>query len=167
MVTDGRVVAAGGVLFERTVTVGRVEAARLVEKERTVTGGHVVGTGGVEIKHIYTDGRVVGAGGVAKERFIPNSSVEKGTVGIGKSLKTDSSRSSYVLKASGPGGKALKRLITHGGVGAGNSVALEGLPPDSDIWADINKPDCFHSAASGVVRECAGANSRIAGRRVA
>ena len=36
MVTDGRVVAAGGVLFERTVTVGRVEAARLVKKERTL-----------------------------------------------------------------------------------------------------------------------------------
>jgi hypothetical protein len=87
---------------------------------------------------------------------------------MGKSLKTDSSRSSYVLVARGPGGKALKSLITHGGVGAGNSVALEGLPPDSDIWADINNPfDCFHSAASGVVRERAGANSRIAGHRVA
>ena len=43
---------------------------------------------------------------------------------MGKSLKTDSGRSSYVLVASGPGGKALKSLITHGGVGAGNSVAL-------------------------------------------
>ena len=47
--------------------------------------------------------------------------------------------------------ETLKRLITHSSVGTGNGVAVKGLPPDCDIWADIHSQDVFEGAASRVI----------------
>ena len=52
-------------------TVGRVVVAGGVANERTITGGRVGAAGGVAKERINTVGRVVAAGGVAEERTAP------------------------------------------------------------------------------------------------
>lgn len=65
-VADGDIVAAGGVVYERTNTVGRIVAACGVAKERANTVGRVEYAGGVAQDRALTDGRVEAAGSVAK-----------------------------------------------------------------------------------------------------
>jgi len=61
----------------------------------------------------------------------------------------------------------VKCLITHSSVGACNGVALESLPSDSYVWADVAPLDVFKGAAGSVAEKRASANGGVAGRGVA
>src|SRR4029453_7863321 len=111
---------------------------------------------------VKTDSRVELACRVVQKCLIAKGAVAPAvTCGIGKSLKTDCRTGTELLDAHRPGCKTVKRLITHSSVGTGNGVALKCLPPNSDIWADIQPLDISQRAASGVVQERPRANRRI------
>ena len=167
MLTDGDVVVAGDVILERTKTDGHIVAVGVVMKERIIPDGHVATAGGVAEEGLDTDRDVARTISIVHKGLITNSAVASTKTGsIGKSLKPNSCAKTELLKADGSGCKAVKRLITHCGVGAGYGVALKGLPANSDVRTHIDSLDVSQSAASGVVLKRASANGGVAGRRV-
>src|SRR5882724_2576714 len=75
VMTDGRVVVACHVEFERSKTVGRVRAAGDVAKERLKTGGRVVAAFAVVQKGKRSVGRVVRSSGVEEKRYSASSRI--------------------------------------------------------------------------------------------
>src|SRR5437773_2394747 len=115
-----RVVVAGAVEKERSLTVSRVGYAGGVVKERRMTGGRVGAAGGIAPERIVTCSRVGSAGGVVPERL---KTVGRVLVagGVGAERKSTCSR------VGSAGGVDIERLITVGRVGAAGGVEMERL----------------------------------------
>ena len=121
LITDGCVVASGGVGSERFPTSGRVGAAAGIVHERKVTGASVVRTGVVKDERIGSNGGVLCAAGVEQERCHANRGIGTSIVegqrstadtGIETAGRIQKERSPTKCCVSSAGGERTKRIAS-------------------------------------------------------
>src|SRR6476661_1568999 len=70
-----------------------------------------------------------------------------------------------MLETQGAACKAVKRVITHSGVGTGNSVTLKRLVTNSDVRTEIDPLDILQSATGRVAKQSERAHGSVASSR--